>query len=255
VFEIFLFIFCSIGLIILAMLFHKVRKLHLASYELVEKARSTDSEVNALYSQLQSYLDLQLSLGFEKPLPMLRGWAGSPDFLLLLANHAIEKKPGLIVECSSGSSTIVLAQALKMNGGGHVYSLEHDEIYVGRTNNELLKHGLNDYATVLYAPLEKVKGLDDYFWYSTNRILELIGNDTLDMLVVDGPPYDTCREARYPALPVFHDKFSEGSSIFLDDASREDETSIVKQWLINYPDFSGDFLPLEKGCAVLTRKN
>lgn len=41
--------------------------------------------------------------------------------------------------------------------------------------------------------------------------------------------------------------------VILDDAAREDEQEIVKQWTQIAPEFSANYLHHEKGCAVLER--
>lgn len=59
------------------------------------------------------------------------------------------------MECSSGASTIVLAQSAKLNGRGHVFSLEHDRDYATKSRVELEKQSLSDWATVIDAPLQE----------------------------------------------------------------------------------------------------
>jgi hypothetical protein len=120
--EWFLLMVFGATLVICVYTFHKVRKIHLASYAIHEAATQTQKETLALFAQVQAYDGLMRLLQFRAPLPPLRGWAASPDFLLVIAQHALKHKPKVIVECSSGSSTLVLARCCELNGGGHVYS-------------------------------------------------------------------------------------------------------------------------------------
>ena len=98
--------------------FQKTRKIHLATYPLLSDLSATRKEVEALFGQIHALLALERRLALSQPLPPMRGWAGSPDFLLVIANEVLARKPKLIVECSSGVSTIVIARCLELNGGG-----------------------------------------------------------------------------------------------------------------------------------------
>lgn len=61
----------------LILVFHKVKKIHLSTYELESAAEETKN----LFAQVQSFYALEKILNLNQPLPPLRGWAGSPDFL------------------------------------------------------------------------------------------------------------------------------------------------------------------------------
>ena len=143
-----------LNLFVLAYVLHKVRKIHLASYRIENSSEKAELEVSRLFGQVKAYLDLEKLIDPRKPLPALRGWAASPDFLLHVALHMLSRKPLEIVECSSGVSTLVLARCCELNGIGHVYSLEHDAEYAAKTNARLQEQGLGRWATVLDAPLK-----------------------------------------------------------------------------------------------------
>ena len=50
------------------------------------------------------------------------------------------------------------------------------------------------------------------------------------MLVVDGPPRRLQDKSRFPALPKLLDKLSPNATIILDDANRENEKEVRKEW-------------------------
>ncbi|MFV9616186.1 MAG: class I SAM-dependent methyltransferase, partial [Gammaproteobacteria bacterium] len=56
------------------------------------------------------YQPLEKNLGFDKALPVTEHWSAAPDFLEIISAYCLEKKPQLIVECSSGTSSLVLSQ-------------------------------------------------------------------------------------------------------------------------------------------------
>ena len=162
----------------------KVRKIHLATYTLIRDLVATRQETEALFGQIQSLLSLEQQLALPHALPPMRGWAGSPDFLLVVANEVSRKKPQTVMECSSGVSTLVIARCLQLNGKGHLYSLEHDAHYVAKSQELIRSYGLEDWVTILHAPLET--SLTDTPWYAESSIPNDI--NPIDLLVVDAPP-------------------------------------------------------------------
>ena len=149
---------------------HKVRRVHLMMFAIRSDAERTRREVEVLYQQIESLEGLNRMLNLDVPLPALRGWAGSPDFLLAVARHAFSAKPVRVIECSSGASTIVLARCAQLAGRGHVFSLEHDRLYAQRTRAELASRGLEDWATVVDAPLAPCPVAGNQPWYSIDSL-------------------------------------------------------------------------------------
>lgn len=229
--------------------FHKVRRAHVMLYE--NRALS-QVENNNMFDQLQALQGLYIDLDLRKSLPSTRGWAASPDFLRELYLHALAQKPQVVVECSSGTSTVVLARCMQMNGAGKVYSLENDPEYAEKTRRNLERHGLLEWATVLHAPLRMVElNKASYSWYA----LESLPADlAIDMLVIDGPPGSTNRLARYPAGPLLFPRLTEHAAVFMDDAAREDEKTILQLWQKEFPNFEQTSRFCEKGCAVLIKR-
>jgi hypothetical protein len=85
---------CGVTLATSTYTFYKVRKIHLATYEIGERVVDVQRESTALYGQLVAWHELNRLLQFKKPLPPLRGWAASPDFLLVIAQDALQRQPG-----------------------------------------------------------------------------------------------------------------------------------------------------------------
>lgn len=234
------------------LILHKVVRVHLLQYRLLAGVDSTELEARTLYRQIESFQHLMSLLKLEKPLPPLRGWAASPDFLLLVAQHMLSGKPYRAIECSSGASTLVLARCMQIIGHGHVYSLEHEAHYAEQTRAQLRDQGLEEWATVCDAPLESVQEGHVSPWYS----LKNLPDDAREcrLLVVDGPPKDTGPLARLPALPRLANRLHPECVVLLDDADRPDEKVIVQKWLESDPTLEKRDLPCEKGCAALLRK-
>jgi len=229
--------------------FHKVRRIHLMQYQLQNHYQRFPDTINLTYQQIQALIVLDRRLNLPFALPPLRGWAASPDFLLLLAEHVHRQQPEVMVECSSGASTVVLAQCAKQNNKGHVFSLEQDVDYANKTRQELIKQGLQDWATVIDAPLQGYSFSGQiYQWYTLNDGIKF---KPIDMLVIDGPPASLNRCARYPAGPLLLPLLNKNGVVFLDDADRADEQEIVKNWLQEFPGLAKEKHDCEKGAACL----
>lgn len=239
-----------VSLALLLLIAHKIRRIHLASFEHTDRIRDIHRESQVTYGQIQAYLDLIRLLNLDKPLPTLRGWAASPDFLLVIAQHALKHKPSTILECSSGASTVVMARCAQLNGAGHVYSLENDPKFAAITRQNLVNAGLTEWATVIEAPLVQLAQLPAHQWYSIDRLGEI---GPVDMLVIDGPPENTCEFARYPAIPLLRNRFADTCHVFMDDAARPAETQMIERWKQESKtgDVSVTQIPCEKGCAVV----
>lgn len=226
---------------------HKIRRVHLKTYEILTHI---DLRLDNAYRQLQSLLAIENTLHLARFLPALRGWAASPDFLLVVMNYALDRKPQVVVECGSGASTLILARCAQMNACGKVYSLEHELPIADKTRKMLKRACLDDWATVIHAPLtdHEIDG-EVWRWYS----LPDMPRCKIDLLLVDGPPMPVGPMIRYPAGPLLLPRLSEGGTVFLDDTNRHDEQAMLKRWISEYENLSIEDFDCEKGCIALHR--
>jgi predicted O-methyltransferase YrrM len=200
--------------------------------------------------QTQALFSLSSMLETRKPLPPLTGWAATPELAAWVVALIRETEPRTVVELGSGASTVLIAYALEQQGGGRVVSLDHDAAYAEQTRARLRLHGLNDVAEVLDAPLRPLTlNGEARTWYDVGS---LALPDTIDLLLVDGPPHASERQARYPALPVLADRLSDRAVIVLDDADRADERAIVAAWCERFG-FEAEYADTIKGAAILRR--
>jgi hypothetical protein len=198
--------------------------------------------------KLNPYTSVQNRLHLEDELPYTEHWSAAPDFLHHLIDYCLLHKPGQILECSSGLSTLVLARCCQINQQGRVFSLENGQQYVDKTRFELHQLALDNYATVIHAPLQRYQlGKSGFDWYSRNWLPEA----PIDLLVIDGPPGFIQHHSRYPALPLLHKRFSSSCHIYLDDAGRDEEKEVVALWMEEHPELQHRFLPTERGCSLL----
>lgn len=181
---------------------------------------------------VQAVLQLVTQHPAAAPLPDVGGWAMEPPALVRLVDTVVRRRPRLVVECGSGTSTLWIARALQENGGGRLVSFEHEAEYLEKTRTLLADHGLLEYVDLRHAPLVDIATLRGTFtWYE----IAADDIDQIDLLLVDGPPGTTGPHARYPAVPVLGDKLAPGATVIVDDVSRKDEQEMVEYWLEERP--------------------
>ena len=201
------------------------------------------------YQQTESLLSVLFSLKPDLPLPGTRDWATSPDLLKWILVEILIRKPELVVEASSGVSTVLIAHALRRLGRGRLISLEHSEQYADSTRRFISLHGLDDIATVLHAPLQEYqleKG--SWLWYDMSR-MKL--DRKIDMLVIDGPPEGIQDLSRYPAIPLLFPSLSHEAIVVMDDGRRDGEKRIAAMWEEEFDCLSSEYLDMEKGAIFL----
>lgn len=240
-------------LLLLALVLYLLVRLHRDQQQLTELGSQLSSQLTrdtwGLFGQWQAYSSLRDRLDLHEGLPYTRDWSAAPDFLQLIVEHALEHQPRLILECSSGLTSLMLARCCQMNRKGDVISLENGAEYAAKTRLHLSRYGLEAYGKVIDAPLQSysIEG-EEYLWYQ----LDHMDDRSINMLVIDGPPGFIQRHSRFPALPLLYDKLADGCVVFMDDAAREDERQIVAMWQRAYPHIGINYLKTARGCSVLT---
>lgn len=222
--------------------------------EIYERIQERFNGQDTNYSQIEALFSIFSSLKINHPLPGMRGWAISPDLAKIIIDLIQEKKPALILEAGSGVSTLIAAYCLKAMGEGKLISLEEKEKYAEASKQNVIKHGLQEFATVIHAPLKEIAiGEKKWLWYDPDK-LEGIGK--IDFLIIDGPIQFGRPEKmlRYPALPLLRDCLSKEAVIVMDDCNREDEKKVAELWAKEFPDFEMEKINTEFGTVILRRK-
>ncbi|MEV0898983.1 class I SAM-dependent methyltransferase [Actinoplanes sp. NPDC049802] len=176
---------------------------------------------------------VQLFQGFipRAPMPSSGDFALNPTDLLELLHLIRTRRPRLVLELGSGTSSVWIAYALEKSGG-RLVSLDHEPGYAYRTRAALATHGLTEIAEVRDAPLTPV-GIDgrDYSWYDPEALADL---HDIDFVLIDGPPAATGPDARYPALHMIEKRLADQATIVFDDAGRPDEQAALADWTQRY---------------------
>jgi predicted O-methyltransferase YrrM len=248
-----LWIIVTLQLLTLAIALYGARQGHRATRRmkslrsLVQDAGVAATQQNEHLAQLYRKLDLQ-----PGSLPPTRGWAASPDFLCIVADVILARKPQVIVECGSGVSTLVVARCLQKQGGGSVISLDHESQFAERTQESLAELGLQDYAEVHHAPLTTLNiGGEARRWYDvTSADLP----ERIDLVIVDGPPKSIGPLARYPVGPLLIPRLADNGVMLFDDTRRAEEQKIVERLVAECPGLDRIDHPAEKGCVELIKR-
>lgn len=202
--------------------------------------------------QSQDIQDLQFiqsTLDLRRPLPYFTRWSSSPALAAQLIGVIQVYKPERVLELGSGVSTVVMAMALRDQESGHVTSVDHDPVYAAKTRRELTAQELAAWASVHDAPLVPTNTpRGSVPWYDISQLSDL---DMIDLLVVDGPPRKSCKDARLPAYEVLKDRLAPGAIVVLDDTVRADESNSVASWLAAARENGVRVIPSRKGVTIV----
>lgn len=177
------------------------------------------------------------------PQPLGR-WPLEADTLGRLVHEVSIRRHEAVIEFGSGASTVAIGKALALAYGdraaGRHIAFEHHPDFHRLTAAALSAMGLTRVTQLLLSPLVQLARNPEPFgsqpYYDCGQALQdflsALPADTENLLVlVDGPPGSTCPKARYPALPEVCARTRHlNVSYLLDDASRQDETEILRHW-------------------------
>jgi predicted O-methyltransferase YrrM len=186
-------------------------------------------------------------LGLEPDaLPKLGGWKADLGLLFWIVDHIDRARPASVVELGAGATTLVMARAMQVAGyHGRIVSFDQHEDFVAATRTWLADHGLS--VDLRHAPIVSptLKWRD--LWYDLDGVPE-----TIDLLVIDGPPWTIRPSVRAEAERLFS-RVPIGGTVVLDDAARPGERLVARRWRRNWPQFDWEFRPGIKGMLIGTR--
>jgi len=244
------FFFSGINLIIAVCILTAF--LLLVTFFHIYRVQKEESEIQTY--KIQALNELYNLIQINAPLPKMTGWAATPELSITILKQIIKHKPTFVVELGSGVSTIINCYGLKnYSPAGKLISIDHDENYAQKTADELKIHRLQDIADIRCAPLTEIDlNGKSYKWYNPEK---LHFSKKIDLLVIDGPPFSTQKDARYPAIPFLFNHLSEDAVIVMHDTNRDEESSIIESWLNDFPFFTISKIDSDKGVTILKRKS
>lgn len=162
-------------------------------------------------------------------LPNLGSWKADTGLLNLVADHILTSKPKIVVEFGTGASTLIVARALAMAGGGTLISFDQHDDFVAKTREWLGQYGLD--ADIRAVPLVDAPDGWPGLWYDHGPL------PAIDLLLIDGPPWTIHPFTRGAAATLFG-RIAPGGTIILDDAARPGERIVARRWKKAWPDFT-----------------
>jgi predicted O-methyltransferase YrrM len=179
-------------------------------------------------------------------LPNLGSWKADTGYLSLIVDHIKAVRPRSVVELGAGASSLVTGKALQRYGGGRLTSLDQHSGFVRATRDWLHEHGVD--AALHAVPLLPAPGDWHGVWYDTSPV-----PDTIDLLLIDGPPWTIHPFVRGAAEALF-DRLPVGGTVLLDDAARPGERVIAARWRRRWPNFRFELVNRgTKGTLIGTR--
>ena len=149
------------------------------------------------------------------------GWAAWDEYQKACGRE-VRDSAGPILECGSGLSTLV-AGVLAQHHEKTIWCLEHNPMWAARVQRRLDDYGISS-VRVCVKPL---RDYGDFTWYEP-PLAEM--PETFALVLCDGPPADLTPGGRSGMLPVMHERLTPDCVIMMDDAAREHETALAKQW-------------------------
>ena len=220
----------------------KLTKLASPERDIRRIAKDLRESARENYRQSEYYAQLIRLLDLKAPIPATRNWTASPDVLLTLMDVAKNSKPSRILDLGSGMSTLVLAVSAS---DATVMSIDNSAEYAAKTSQLLASHGISN-VDIRVAPLTPhVSGVE---WYDIGKLGDI---SAIDLLFIDGPPGSKNDHARHPALAECLSRLNPRAIVVIDDASRDGEKDLAHQFAKALPNHRLEFLPHEKGTAVL----
>ena len=176
-------------------------------------------------------------------LPNLGSWKADTVLLTLIIDLIFEHQPKTIVELGAGASTLVAARAMKCAGyGGRLLSFDQHVDFVAATSAWLYDNDAT--AEIRHAPITSPTGLWSDLWYDLDAV-----PDTIDLLMIDGPPWAINPQIRGKAECLF-DRMAPGGIVVLDDAARPGERMVAKRWRRDWPMVEWRYIKGIKGIHV-----
>lgn len=164
-----------------------------------------------------------------RPLPAVGSYALRTAAVEELIRTIRVTQPSQVVECGSGSSTAWIALCLESIGKGHLTSLESGDGYARRTRELLEELGVSHRVSVVDAPLAASEIAGGETWYDIPDTTVL--PDSIDVLLVDGPPSSGGARIREPAMTALYPRLAVDAVVLVDDADRPDERAMIEHWI------------------------
>ena len=180
-------------------------------------------------------------------------WPITPELGRFLARLVVQSGCRNVLEFGAGSSSLVLAHALSMTGGGRLTSVEQDPTWCASLFEEV--GAVKDVDSRLVGSDLQFKVTAQGFYHAYEKAAHVIAQrGPYDLVLIDGPQTFYGRDG---GLHSVYAHLAPNALIVLDDAKRQGEQWTMQRWLQTYPGLDvALFDPTfsERGVAVLVNQ-
>ncbi len=198
----------------------------------------------AIFRWAQKRNDLRFAAGHplksivDRP-PLNTSYALNKRALAWLWHYLQTVRPNCILEMGSGRSTGMFALYVRqMQEQGRkspiVISLEHDESWHRAASQYLQELNGDRFVRLVLAPIVGRTRSELRYGIELPQLSALLEGRRIDLLLIDGPPGDVV--GRQNTLPFMLPLLADGADVFLDDAYREAEQNLCREWHSRYQD-------------------
>lgn len=176
-------------------------------------------------------------------------WTITRELARFLALLILDTRPQSVLEFGAGTSSLLLARALELAGGGALTSVEHKPQHVDWAAVEQVD-GVD--ARMVVSPLRPRVGRRGFRWEYVAAHESVAARGPYQLVLIDAPPR---RFRRDGSFALAYRSLAPGAVIVLDDAGRKEERRSIRRWAARY---AGIRLVVHeagfggKGVAVLT---
>lgn len=177
-------------------------------------------------------LENLLDENFRKYIPFT-DYALNPYTITHILNDLMIHSRKNIVEFGAGTSTIYISLFMqKHNNGQSFVSFDQDSEWLETLRTSYINDislAKNQNFKLVHAPLLPTNygKVDQAKWYSEEVVNKSV-DGPIDCVIVDGPTGDINRFARFPVVNFINQHLSDDGIVFIDDATREGESEIIK---------------------------
>ena len=178
-------------------------------------------------------------------------WPISRELGRLLFNILSGSQRHNVLEIGAGSSSLVIARTLELQGGGRLTSIEQNPKWCAEPWAEVKRTRDVDAEMIVAQPRPMLTRFGPVYGFAA-AARSIAARGPFDFVLVDAPQAYFGRDG---ALPLVRPHLSDGALIVLDDAGREMERWTLFRWLRSYPAslrlVSFDAAFGERGVAIL----
>jgi predicted O-methyltransferase YrrM len=158
------------------------------------------------------------------------GYPISRPVARLLAHLILSGGARNVLELGAGSSSIVIAKALSLAGGGRLTSIEQAPEWCQEAWGTVTRTpGIDAHMEVALPAFRVLRSGPTHLYATAHRIVQVRG--PYDLVLVDAPQAYYGRDG---ALPLAWEALRPGALVVVDDAGRPQERWAIRRWLQTY---------------------